>query len=111
MRTTLSDPSGGDGIDSKLYGDDSDEAGDDLSDLDSLFDEPMDGNVPSLYINWPTITVPPDLERQAVVDCITTWFLNHPPGNHDSPLDLDSFLETCSFNDVNQVIYSTVQTA
>ena len=128
MRTTLSDPSGGDEIDSELYGDDNDEGGDDLSDFDSLFDEPMDGNdhetniwkqdparrslpppgspnsVPGLYFNWPTITVPPDLERQVVADCITTWFLNHPPGNHDSPVDLDSFLETSSFNDVNQVM-------
>jgi len=108
-------------------GDDSDGGGDDLSDFDSLFDETMEETdhesiiwkqdparrslprpespnfVPGLF-HWPTITVPPDLERQVVVDCLTAWFLNHPLRDRDLPLDLDSFLETCSFNDVNQIM-------
>lgn len=115
-------PSGGD----EMHSDDNN-GGDDLSDFDSLFDEPMEETgrkttvwkqdparrspprpdspnfVPGLF-HWPTITVPPDLERQVVVDCLTAWFLNHPPRNHDLQSDLDSFLRTCSFNDVNQVM-------
>ena len=111
-----------------MHSDDSDGEGDDLSDFDSLFDESMEETdprenvwkqdparrslprpgspnfVPGLFFHWPTITIPPDLARQVVVDCLTTWFLNHPPRNSDPPLDLDSFLETCSFNDVNQIM-------
>ena len=124
MPSALHDPSGGD----EMHGDDTDGGGDDLSDFDSLFDESMEETdhkttvwkqdparrspprpespnfVPGLLFHWPTITVPPDLERQVVVDCLTTWFLNHPPRNHDPVLDLDSFLETCPFNDVNQIM-------
>lgn len=125
MHTALGDPSGGD----EMYSDDNvDGVPDDLSDFDSLFDEPMGevdhetavwkqdparrspprpgspNFVPGLYFHWPTIIVPPDLERQVVVDCLTAWFLNHPPGNHDPQLDLDLFLESSSFNDVNQVM-------
>lgn len=126
MHGVLGEPSGGD-VD-EVPSDGSDGGEDDLSDFDSLFDEPMGPEdhetaiwkqdparrspprpgspnfVPGLYFHWPTITVPPDLERQVVVDCLTSWFLNHPPGNHDSQLDLDSFLEASSFNDVNQVM-------
>ena len=126
MHTALSDTSGGD----ETYSDENVDGpvGDDLSDFDSLFDEPTGGIdhettvwkqdparrspprpgspnfVPGLHFHWPTITVPPDLERQVVVDCMTAWFLNHPPRNHDSQPDLDSFLESPSFNDVNQVM-------
>ena len=120
MHTALScDPSGGD---------ENDEVGDDLSDFDSLFDEPTGVTnhqttvwkqdparrlppppgspnfVSGLHFHWPTITVPPDLERQVVVDCLTAWFLNHPPRNHTPQSDLDSFLESSSFNQVNQVM-------
>ncbi|KAF9780043.1 hypothetical protein BJ322DRAFT_305973 [Thelephora terrestris] len=122
MHTVLDEPSGG--VADETH---SDGGGDDLSDFDSLFDEPMGQNVhettvwkqdparrspprpgspnfvPGLYFHWPTITVPPDLERQVVVGCLTSWFLN-PPRDHDSQLDLDSFLEASSFNDVNQVM-------
>ncbi|KAF9651240.1 hypothetical protein BDM02DRAFT_3110965 [Thelephora ganbajun] len=125
MPSALGDPSGGD----EIYSDDNDEGGgDDLSDFDSLFDEPMEemdhrttawkqdparrspprpdspNFVPGLFFHWPTITVPPDLERQVVVDCLTAWFLNHLHGDHHPQLDLDSFLETASFNDVNQIM-------
>ena len=102
--------------------------GDDLSDFDSLFDETMEETghktavwkqdparrspprpespnfVPGLYFTWPTITLPPDLEHQVVVDCLNSWFLNHPPRDQDPPPDLASFLETCSFNHVNQIM-------
>ena len=95
-------------------------------DLDSLFDEPMEETdrkatvwiqdparrlpprpgspnfVPGLFFRWPSIAVPKDLECQVVTDCLTAWFLNHPP---NSPLQgLESFLDTCSFNDVNQIM-------
>jgi hypothetical protein len=125
MRTTaLSDPSGG----NEMRDDDNDEAGEDLSDFDSLFDEPMgEANhkttvwkqdparrspprpvspnfVPGLHFRRSIVTLPPDLERQVVVDCLTAWFLNHPPRNHELQLDLDSFLKSSSFNDVNQVM-------
>ena len=105
------------------------EEGDDLSDLDSLFDEPMEETdrkatvwnqdparrlpprpsspnfVPGLFFHWPSIAVPEDLEYQVVTDCLTAWFLNRPPNGLDSPLqDLDSFLDICSFNDVNQIM-------
>jgi len=123
---TLHDLSGGD--ETTMCSDDGDEEGDDLSDFDPLFDEPMEETddkatvwkqdparrspprpespnfVPGLLFHWPTITVPPDLERQVVVDCLTAWFLNIPPRNQDLPLDLDSFLGACSFNDVNQIM-------
>jgi hypothetical protein len=57
--------------------------------------------VPGLFFRWPTIAVPPDLERQVVLDCLTAWFLKHPPNDRDQPLqDLDSF----SFNNVNQIM-------
>lgn len=125
MHTALSDPSGGD---ETHDADDIDGVADDLSDFDSLFDEPMGGMdhettvrkqdparrspprpaspnfVPGLYFHWPTITVPPDLERQVVMDCLAAWFLNQPPRSHEPQSDLDSFLESCSFNDVNQVM-------
>ena len=125
MHSVPHDTPGGDEV---MDGDDNDKGGDDLSDFDSLFDEtmeetdhkatvwnqdparrslPLPGSpnfVPGLSFHWPTITVPPDLERQVVVDCLTAWFLNHPPGNKDPPPDLASFLETCSFNDVNQIM-------
>jgi hypothetical protein len=123
MHASLSDPSGGDEMHS-------DQVGDDLSDFDSLFDEPMveidnestvrrkqdrparrspprpgsPNFVPGLYFHWPTIVFPPDLERRVILDCLTTWFLNHPPRNHDPQSDLDSFLESSSFSDVNQVM-------
>lgn len=124
MHIAPSDPSGGD----EVHSDDNDGMADDLSDFDSLFDEPTRGVdhettvwkqdparrspprpgspdfVPGLYLHWPTITIPPDLERQVVVDCLTTWFLSRPPGNHDPPLDLVPFLESSSFNDANQVM-------
>ena len=124
MRPLLHDPSGGD----EMYSDDDDGGGDDLSDFDSLFDESMEETdrkpavweqdparrspprpespnfVPGLFFHWPTITVPSDLERQVVEGCLTAWFLNHPPRNCDPPLDLDSFLETCSFNHANQIM-------
>ena len=113
----------------KHTGGDAGEGGDDLSDLDSLFDEPMDETdrkatvwnqdparrfppqpdspnfVPGLFFHWPTIAVPRDLECQVVTDCLTAWFLYHPPPTHDPQFQgLDSFLETCSFNDVNQIM-------
>ena len=102
--------------------------GDDLSDPDSLFDEPMEemdhnatvweqtparrspprpespNYVPGLSFHWPTVAVPPDLERQVVVDCLAAWFLNHPPNYDQLAQDIDSFLRTCSFNDVNQIM-------
>ena len=105
--------------------------GDDLSETDSLFDGPMEETdhtatvwnqdparrspprpdspnfVPGL-LHWPTITVPPDLEHQVVMDCLSAWFLTHPPNNNDNnnpPLrGLGSFLDTCSFNNVNQIM-------
>ena len=125
MHSLPHDPSGGDEI---MYSDDNDGGGDDLSDFDSLFDETMEETdhntnvwkqdparrslprpespnfVPGLFFYWPAVTVPPDLERQVVVDCLTAWFLNHPLRNKGLPLDLNSFLETCSFNDVNQIM-------
>jgi hypothetical protein len=125
MHPVPRDPSGGDGV---VCEDDNDGGGDDLSDFDSLFDETMEDMdhkmvvwkqdparrslprpgspnfVPGLFFHWPTVTVPPDLERQVVVDCLTAWFLNHPPGNKGPPSDLDSFLEICSFNDANQIM-------
>lgn len=126
MCPALLDPPGGD---EDMCGiDDSDGGGDDLSDLDSLFDETMEETghntaiwkqdparrspprpespnfVPGLYFTWPTITLPPDLEHQVVVDCLTSWFLSHPPRDQGPLLDLGSFLETCSFNDVNQIM-------
>ena len=111
-------------------GDDNDDDGGEGDEPDSLFDEPMEvadhkitvwkqdparrspprpespNFVPGLFFHWPTITVPPHLERQVVLDCLTAWFLNHPPpNNHDLPLQgLDSLLGTCSFNDVNQIM-------
>ena len=125
MHSVLHDLSGGDEM---MCSDDNDEGGDDLSDFDSLFDETMEETdhkstvwkqdparrllprpespnfVPGLSFRWPTITVPPDLERQVVVDCLTAWFLNRPYTNQGPLLDLDSFLGTCSFNDVNQIM-------
>ena len=119
MSAALNDPSGG----GEMHSDGNNGEGDDLSDFDSLFDEPMGephheqdparrspprpgspNFVSGLYFHWPSITVPPDLERQVVVDCLTTWFLNYPPRDHDPQSDLDSFLESSSFNDVNQVM-------
>lgn len=112
----------------EMNGDDDDGEGDDLSETDSLFDGPMEEMdhkatawkqdparrslprpdspdfVPGL-LHWPSVTISPDLERQVVVDCLTAWFLNHPPNSHDPPLQgLASFLDTCSFNDVNQIM-------
>ena len=126
MCPALLNPPGGD---EAMYSvDDHDGGGDDLSDFDSLFDEAMEETghnmaiwkqdparrspprpespnfVPGLYLTWPTITLPPDLERQVVVDCLMSWFLNHPPRDQDPPLDLGSFLEACSFNNVNQIM-------
>ena len=124
MRIVLSDPSGGDEMDN----DEKAQAEDDLSDFDSLFDEPMEETghetivwkqdparrspprpgspnfVPGLHFRCPIVTIPPDLERQVAVDCLTAWFLNHPTGNHELQPDLDSFLHSSSFNDVNQVM-------
>ena len=127
MHPLLGDPSGGDNT--RCDDDDGSGGGDDLSDFDSLFDEPMSETdhktavweqdparrsppqpgspnfVPGLHFLWPTINIPPDLERQVVVDCLAAWFLNRPPArSQDMLLDLDSFLETSSFNDVNQVM-------
>ena len=99
--------------------------GDDLSDPDSLFDGPVEQTtvwsqvparrspprpespnfVPGLLFHWPTIAIPPDLERQVVADCLTAWFLNNPPSDLSPPLqDLHSFLDTCSFNNLNQIM-------
>jgi len=104
---------GGDGL----------EGGDDHSEPDSLFDEETDRKatvwtqdparrlpprpgspnfVPGLLFHWPSIAVPKDLECQVVTDCLTAWFLNHPSSSHNQALD--SFLDTCSFNDVNQIM-------
>ena len=119
MRSPPAEPTGGGGQD----------GGDDLSDLDSLFDEPMDETdrkatvwkqdparrfpprppspnfVPGLFFHWPTITVPQHLECQVVTECLTAWFLNHPPTSLDPQFrGLESFLDACSFNDVNQIM-------
>jgi len=121
MHPVLGD-SGGD----EAHSDAGDGEGDDL---DSLFDEPMGETgdddstvwrqdparrspprpgspnyVPGLFFHWPTISVPPDLEHQVVVDCLAAWFLAHPPSNRGRQLDLDSFLESSSFNDINQIM-------
>ena len=101
--------------------------GDDLSETDSLFDGPVEETdhkatvwnqdparrspprpdsptfVPGL-LHWPTITIPLDLERQVVVDCLSTWFLSRPPNNNPPLSGLRAFIDTCSFNDVNQIM-------